>query len=202
MHDTAKLQRHLRHVLATLVGCTPAFLWVGCAIEGEPVTDHYDSPRGYDLGSYDDGPADGGEDEGAYDDGPADDGGGEHCETAYAKGTHATCFTEYGASKWGWTNSMLPSYSDQMPVYAGAGQCNTSKGELVGYVTFHYDAYGNLSYVLELLPGYEAQETHVYAGDEPCPWGNNGCTFAPGQFSVDDDLYGEIYVIFHAVVCE
>ena len=59
------------------------------------------------------------------------------CETAFAYGGSgiATCFLDIdedldGKSdfmRWGWTNSLQELESQTWPIYAGAGQCDTSK---------------------------------------------------------------------------
>ncbi|NNE31021.1 MAG: hypothetical protein HKN40_01495 [Winogradskyella sp.] len=134
---------------------------------------------------------------------PSTGGGG--CETAFAKGNsnddHA-CFDEGGFSRWGWNIGPLSEGTYTYDVYAGAGQCNISNGALVGTVTITYDSNGvTASY--DLLDGYVNTEEHLYAGYLPYPTKNNGSyTVAPGQYDVESNLSGDIYVIAHSVVCE
>ncbi|WP_282042499.1 hypothetical protein [Winogradskyella flava] len=126
------------------------------------------------------------------------------CETAFAKGNsnndHA-CFDEGGFSRWGWNIGPLSEGTYTYDVYAAAGQCNINNGGLVGTVTITYDSNG-VSATYDLLEGYVNTEEHLYAGYTPYPVKNNGrYTVAPGQYYVDSDLSGEIYVIAHSVVC-
>lgn len=128
----------------------------------------------------------------------------EGCETSFAIGNsendHA-CFDEAGFSRWGWNIGPLTEGTYTYDVYAGAGQCDITKGALVGTVTITYEN-GNVSAEYNLIDGYINQETHFYAGTAPFPTKNNGSyTVAPGQYDVEENLSGEIYVIAHAVTC-
>jgi hypothetical protein len=128
------------------------------------------------------------------------------CETSFAKGNsdddHA-CFDEAGFSRWGWNIGPITQGTYTYDVYAGAGQCDITRGTLVGTVTISYDG-TNVSAVYDLTDGFYNDETHLYAGTAPFPTRNNGSyTVAPGQYTVQNDLDGEaIYVIAHSVVCE
>lgn len=131
-------------------------------------------------------------------------GGGTGCETSFAKGNSASdhaCFDEAGFSRWGWNIGPLSEGTYTYDVYAGAGQCNISNGTLVGTVTINYED-GSASAAYDLLDGFVNEETHFYAGSNPFPVKNNGSiTVAPGQYYVEDNLSGDIYVIAHAVTC-
>ena len=121
-------------------------------------------------------------------------------ETAFAKGNPSTCFIPT-FSRWGWTNPILPGqYS--WPLWAGAGQCDTSKGTLVGDVTVVYGADGYVTVTYNVDPPYLLDETHVYAGYTPYPKDNKGkYTVAPGQYTNNSPFNGsQVYVIAHAVV--
>ena len=127
------------------------------------------------------------------------------CETTFAKGNasddHA-CFDEGGFSRWGWNIGPLSEGTYTYNVYAGAGQCNINNGALVGTVTIEYSN-GSVTAEYDLLDGYVNTEEHLYAGYTPYPVKNNGrYTVAPGQYYVEQDLSGDIYVIAHSVVCE
>jgi hypothetical protein len=128
------------------------------------------------------------------------------CETSFAKGNsgddHA-CFDESVFSRWGWNIGPITPGTYTYDVYAGAGQCDITKGALVGTVTITYNG-TNVSAVYDLADGYTNTETHLYAGVAPFPTKNNGSyTVAPGKYTVQNDLDGEaIYVIAHSVVCE
>ena len=127
------------------------------------------------------------------------------CDTSFAKGNsdndHA-CFTEAGFSRWGWNIGPLTPGTYTYDVHAGAGQCDITKGVLVGIITVIYDG-TNVTASYDLINGYTNTETHLYAGISPFPLKNNGSyTVAPGQYTVQDDLNGEsIYVIAHSKVC-
>ena len=122
-------------------------------------------------------------------------------ETAYAKGDDAICFIPTFA-QWGWTNPIEPS-SYTWDLWAGAAQCDTSRGTLVGTVTVDYND-GGLSVEFNLEAPNLRVESHVYAGSTEFPQQRRGRrtvnTVAPGQYYIEDGLSGEIYVIVHAVV--
>ena len=111
-------------------------------------------------------------------------------------------FCEY-FSNWGWTNKIGPG-TYNWDLWAGAAQCDTSKGTLVGWVTVDYGVDG-LHVYFHVYPEYDLKETHVYAGTTMFPQMQQGRwglvdTVAPGQYYIEGDLSGEIYVIAHAVV--
>jgi hypothetical protein len=122
-------------------------------------------------------------------------------ETAFAKGSTAQCFLDYGFDRWGWSNPIYAPGTYTMPVYAGAGQC--VGGTLVGKVDVTYFG-GHVIFNFELDPMYDLDETHVYAGYTRFPQVKVGKkttnTVAPGQYYVTSPLNGNIFVIAHAVV--
>lgn len=143
----------------------------------------------------------------------------EKSETAFAFGCdYAECLItipDLNSNRWGWTNgplSLAGTYT--FDLYAGAGQCDLSKGVLVGKVIVDYD--GSTAVVtFNTCGNYTMSETHLYVGNDILPKNNNGeFTVAPGQFGnqhyfqpkVKLDSYtitglqGEIYVMAHAVV--
>ncbi|MCL6266210.1 thioester domain-containing protein [Flagellimonas myxillae] len=125
------------------------------------------------------------------------------CETAFARGNDGnTCFRDEGFSRWGWTIGPLSEGADESyDIYAGAGQCDISKGELVGTVDVSYED-GEVTVVYNIDDAYDVQETHTYAGNEMFPINRRGnYTVAPGKYEIEEDLSGDIYVIAHAVVC-
>jgi hypothetical protein len=145
----------------------------------------------------------------------------ENCETAYAKLEEgARCFLDDGFNRWGWTNKISPSEEPYMlPLYAGAAQCDPSKGMLVGTVKVtYYNGSVSVEYIMD--EGYVMSEAHVYVGCQPYPELKKGKTtektVAPGQYTfVNGDLMyssgitvnfenvtGDVYVIAHAVTCE
>ncbi len=140
------------------------------------------------------------------------------CETAFAFGnSDATCFIGspwITTGRWGWTNGELGTGNYSFDIYAGAGQCDTDKGTLVGTLTVNYD--GSTAVVTYTMDSpYTMDETHLYVGNEPLPRDVNGnYTVAPGQYPYQHDLTdattdtytitglsGDIYVVAHAVVC-
>ncbi|UCH09801.1 MAG: hypothetical protein JSU61_11385 [Fidelibacterota bacterium] len=152
-----------------------------------------------------------------------DDGGvdPEICETAFAFGN--TCFLDIDEDgdgngdfmRWGWTNGPLSEGSYSFPIYAGAGQCDTTKGTLVGELTVEYFN-GTAVVTYNIDAPYSTDETHLYVGNEILPRNvNNEFTVAPGQYpiihenlegaTIDSYTYtglsGDIYVVAHAVVC-
>jgi len=65
------------------------------------------------------------------------------CETAYAYGgdSYAECFLyipDLKGNRWGWTNGPLSEGSYSFDIYAAAGQCDLSKGTLVGTLDVDY----------------------------------------------------------------
>jgi hypothetical protein len=119
-------------------------------------------------------------------------------ETAFAKGDAAICFIDHGFSRWGWTNPIVPG-TYTWDLWAGAGQCDTSKGILVGSVTVVYD--GDVTVTYNVSEPYLLDETHVYAGYDMFPKTKKGkLTVAPGQYYNDGSFDGMVYVIAHAVV--
>lgn len=119
-------------------------------------------------------------------------------ETAYAKGG-GQCFTALGFSNWGWTNPIGPG-TYTWPLWAGAGQCDTSKGALVGTVTVTYSG-STVTVTYNVGSPYLLDETHVYAGTTSVPKDKKGKpTVAPGQYTNPGGFSGNVYVIAHAVV--
>ena len=124
------------------------------------------------------------------------------CETAFARSENGeNCFLDAGFNRWGWTLGPLNEGNYSYEVYAGAGQCDIAKGELVGTVDVNY-VDGEVEVVYNIDEGYELKETHTYAGSAMFPTKNGTDTVAPGQYTIGEDLMGDIYVIAHAVVCK
>ena len=152
------------------------------------------------------------------------------CETAFAyRGndatawSDATCFLDIDEdgdsigdfNRWGWSNGPLGAGSYELDIYAGAGQCDTSKGTKVGTLFVNYDgSSAEITYIME--EGFTMEETHLYVGNEILPRNVLGeFTVAPGQYpnirdglsQISSDTYrvdglsGEIFVVAHAVVC-
>lgn len=152
----------------------------------------------------------------------------DETETAFAYDeTLGTCFIdipELTSNRWGWTIGPLAAADGEeedglydFPIYAAAGQCDTSKGMLVGQLFVSYvDGTATVTYVMDSCR--ILTETHLYVGSDPVPTGPSGdLTVAPGQYgNIHDEedapnaefdeyeitgLSGDIYLIAHAVVC-
>ena len=126
-------------------------------------------------------------------------------ESAWAKGDPNVPFCEY-FSNWGWTNEITPG-TYNWDLWAGAAQCDTSKGTLVGSVTVVYDDDGYVTVTFNVDAPYTLESTAVYAGYDMFPQqelgrsGRTRDTVAPGQYYNDGPFDGsEVYVIAHAVV--
>jgi hypothetical protein len=148
-------------------------------------------------------------------------------ETAFAYGgSYANCFLSYSEfisnpNRWGWTNGALMEGDYSFPIYAGAGQCDITKGTLVGNLLVSY--HSGSAVVTYQLSGSNSQtgvaygidEIHLYVGTEEFPRNKQGeLTIAPGQYPVTasslnnavsfsytvSGLSGPVYVVAHAVV--
>jgi hypothetical protein len=151
-------------------------------------------------------------------------------ETAFAfDEDQSGCFQNYSIfldnpQRWGWTNGAYAPGTYTFKIYAGAGQCDLSKGIYVGDLTVVYaGTSANVSYNLigtnpsTNLP-YTLREVHLYVGNEEFPKIANGAqageyTIAPGKFPYKstgltgssysftvNNLSGSVYIIAHAVV--
>ncbi len=144
-------------------------------------------------------------------------GGG--CETAYARAGNGRCFDMDGFSRWGWTNKIsrteVADYS--WSIFAGAGQCNISKGAHVGNLIVTNNG-SILTIQYDIFDGFEITEAHLYIGCDKYPTGANGKpTVANGQYpyqpavttggtapvvmDVSNFSCDDLYVIAHAVTC-
>lgn len=145
------------------------------------------------------------------------------CETAFARddvNETSECFldSEFEFNRWGWTSGPLTYGTYKFSIWAAAGQCDLSKGQLVGVVTLTYQQTKQVTVEYEMLEGYHLTETHVYVGNSRYPIAKNGNpTVAPGQYphihssldNVEYDVFviqdvmlsDQIYLIAHGVVC-
>ena len=140
-----------------------------------------------------------------------------NCQTAYGRyNEESKCFQDDGFKNWGWTNFFEPSETPYvLNLYAGAAQCDISKGAEVGTVTVTYWD-NDVTVLYQLNAGYAMDEAHVYVGCDPYPMKNGSPTVAPGQYTFNaghlnksydltvhfTGVSGGIYVIAHAVTCE
>jgi hypothetical protein len=129
-------------------------------------------------------------------------------ETAYARGHGgATCFTDLGiANNWGWGITVnVDDLPEEYEIWAGAAQCITANGTLVGTLTVSIVG-GKIRFTYNLTVG-TLEAIHVYVSTTGFP-----PNVAPGQFPyssttenfVDTILTPAagttIYFIAHAVV--
>lgn len=134
------------------------------------------------------------------------------CETAFAFGEDwATCFLDIPAIKnnrWGWTNGPLEEGTYSWPIYAGAGQCDISKGTWVGTLDVDYSG-GTCNVTYNIDGDFTLEETHLFVGDDILPKKKNKYTTAPGQFpysgessyTIDVSNFDDVYIVAHSVVC-
>ena len=134
------------------------------------------------------------------------------CETAFGKAQTdgddgiSTCFIDmeaYKFNRWGWTVELPGPGTYTFDIYAGAGQCDLSKGTLVGTAEVNYSG-GTVSVDYDINDGFGINEVHTYAGKDPVPSNpnnNNKPTVAPGQYTIGTGLSEEINVILHSVIC-
>ena len=146
-------------------------------------------------------------------------------ETAFAYDpSNATCFDQFSEfinnpERWGWSNGSYGQGTYTMELWGGAGQCDLSKGALVGSLTLNYSG-STATVTYNTIPPYSLAEAHLYVGNNPLATTQNGAnagqfTIAPGQFpygngSLPDGttsktytingLSGNIYVVAHSVV--
>ena len=127
----------------------------------------------------------------------------KECETAFARDLDGkNCFLEDDFDRWGWSIGPLGEGTNETyEIYAAAGQCDIYKGELVGSINVTYDN-GEVKVEYHIDSNYEVTETHTYAGKTKYPSIDGEATVAPGQYSIEENLSGDIYVIAHAVVCK
>lgn len=163
-----------------------------------------------------------------------DEAGGDECtlksETAWAYDAgNSKCFADFAelnAERWGWSIGPLPGGTEVFDLYAGAGQCDQSKGTWVGTVTVSMAVNGiDAEVEIQVVSGFSIEEGHAYIGADPLPIKCTGpssdptCgpTVAPGQLgtsglqNVNDPTYLKLtvplvytldgkYALVHAVV--
>ena len=146
----------------------------------------------------------------------------ENCETAFGVFSDgetvqedSRCFRDDDFRRWGWTNAISEEGEYILDLYAGAGQCDLSKGTNVGTVTLNYSG-TTATVTYTISGGYAMSEAHVYIGCDMYPNINGTPTVAPGQYTYNggtlDHVYNyeveftnvsaPFYFIAHAVVCE
>jgi len=131
------------------------------------------------------------------------------CETAYAKGPNAICFLDISPKRgnnWGWTNKITGPGAWNFPIYAGAGQCDVSKGALVGTLDVTYDG-AIVTVFYNIDSDYSLDETHLWVGSDMLPMKRGKYVSNPGGFNyngqnpVSVDIVAPFYIAAHSVVC-
>jgi hypothetical protein len=147
------------------------------------------------------------------------------CETAFAKKTYADkafCFLGYGFDRWGWTNGTISEKDEEghtglsmYYLYAGAAQCDETKGTHVGWVYLDYSD-GAVKATFTTFGGFKMDEIQFYLGAEMFPLDSQSDpTVAPGLYPYKyedlgglttyevtiNEMSGPLYFIGHVVVC-
>lgn len=145
-------------------------------------------------------------------DGCPEDNGGDTCETAFMFGD--TQINDISNSnRWGWVENFdtnTDGNSKTFNFWAGAGQNDTSKGELVGTVTITVDG-DEVNFDIDLNSGVSLDDLHVYLSED-----NPGNTAkSPGQYNRNDEVNtgdldftldrtsddSSFWIIVHGVAC-
>eukprot|EP00756_Hemistasia_phaeocysticola_P018484 Hpha_TRINITY_DN15597_c4_g3::TRINITY_DN15597_c4_g3_i2::g.108434::m.108434 len=146
------------------------------------------------------------------------------CDSAWAKGglNDGLCFQDHPSppsGRWGWTNKIANQPGTTLlELWAGAGQCNTSKGELIGSVMVVVTATDVIvTYTVSGSVNFE--EYHVYIGRSKWYYKSTATGYtasvSPGQFPLPEaghtgntvqapipaDCGDHFYVMAHAKVC-
>ncbi|WP_298524191.1 hypothetical protein [uncultured Christiangramia sp.] len=148
----------------------------------------------------------------ADNDGCPEDNGGDTCETAFMFGdTQINSISN--ANRWGWAENFdttIDGNSKTFNFWAGAGQNDTSKGELVGTVTITVDG-EEVNFDIDLESGVSLDDLHVYLSED-----NPGNTAkSPGQYNRNDEVStgdldftlnrtsndSSFWIIVHGVAC-
>lgn len=134
------------------------------------------------------------------------------CETAFGFGSETFIDLGLTTSRWGWQVTVpIPSTNMMVPLYAGAGQNDTTKGAHVGNLIINYDG-TTLNVTYSMFSGVVLNETHLYAGFDDVS------TTSPGQYGniheeldhATADSYSltlpagdatELKIVAHAVAC-
>ena len=131
-----------------------------------------------------------------------------NCETAYAFGDTPFCGLP-GIGNWGWTELINGNYTNtNIPIYAGAGQCDVTKGTQVGTLSITYVG-TSLTVNYTMNSGVVVNNVHMWIGSTPLPLKKNGTlTSAPGQFNYNNATFpfnltktNPFYIAVHFDVC-
>ena len=120
------------------------------------------------------------------------DSGGPGCETAFALADEPSLSSDFCTdstfTRWGWTNGPYttvntPSPGAELKMYAGAGQCDITKGTEVGAATVEVDGSTVTVTFTPTMDAFEFTEFHVQVSCDPLKYAP-GPTVAPGQYTV------------------
>jgi len=142
----------------------------------------------------------------ACDEGPEDpDGEGSEVGTAYMVGNTSFC-DDLGQSRWGWANYLEEGDVITQDIYAGAGQCDITKGTLVGQATID-NANGIIS--ITMYGDYYMNDLHLNIGEQlPSNliangnFNSNPSSWDPQTYTTSYDVLAGGYVIIHMSVWE
>jgi hypothetical protein len=142
-----------------------------------------------------------------------------NCETGYAKGDdpNSNCFLTLpgvNSNNWGWSNLVTAPGTYYWPIWAGAGQCNTSNGTESGKLKVVFDG-TSVTVTFMMYGGFGLTETHLWVGKDYLPKKNGKYVTAPGQFGNNhgglngaaNDTFGPMimtapfYIAAHCGVC-
>ncbi len=131
----------------------------------------------------------------------------QNCETAYAFGDTPFCGLP-NIGNWGWTEYINGNYTNtNIPIYAGAAQCDPSKGIRIGTLSITYVG-TNLTVNYTMNPGVTVNKVHMWIGNTPLPVKNNKLTSAPGQFNYNNKSFpfnltrsNPFYIAVHFDAC-
>ena len=120
------------------------------------------------------------------------------CETAWIKGNYNRCINTLNgcSNKWGWTNRVHQGATERMEIWAGAGQCVTSKGTLVGYADVSYVNNRVKVTVSGLTSPWVITKSDLWAGEGYLPYRRSKYVSSPGQFP-DHQVKTAVYDVYH-----
>jgi hypothetical protein len=111
-----------------------------------------------------------------------------NCETAYAFGDTPFCGLP-NISNWGWTEYINGNYTNtNIPIYAGAAQCDPNNGTQVGTLSITYVG-TSLTVNYTMNSGVIVENVHMWIGDTQLPIKNGKLTSAPGQFNYNNQTF-------------
>jgi hypothetical protein len=131
----------------------------------------------------------------------------EECETAFGYGSQTFIDAEIG-NRWGWIITLDSDGNYNVPLYAGAGQNDITKGTHVGNLELNLVGQ-TLTARYVMFNGYTMSETHLYASSvfpsvtSPGQYGNlhSLAGVSSDEFVIQLSNSRPVYVIAHAVVC-